>query len=209
MKLSVILACALSCGCIALELCNNEASLQLKRRRKRALTFPKGSAFVMTMSMVKSIQLRVPANWNLDIEFDVIWPLPVGLSALPRKPTTTTTTRRPAPVRWRPVDVYWEPHRRHRRELYANFELALDSQGIPGKRCIMHAICEAKLVLNPPGLSLVEDVLRVIFSYPASLNATSDHYDRAYHHRSDCDSTYPCPFSLLHLLLNYNNGGDE
>ncbi|XP_014207332.1 uncharacterized protein LOC106638591 [Copidosoma floridanum] len=150
-------------------------------RKKRSLTFPKGTNFVLTTSIVKAIQLKEPANWNLDLEFDMIWPIPKGPDAM----------RRPPPTGW---------HRRHRRELYSNFALALDSQGVPGKQCVLRAICEAQSVLNPPGVSLVEDLIRVVFSYPLA-GLEHDVYDAAAR-ADDCASRYrDCRFSILHLLL--------
>lgn len=64
----------------------------------------------MTLSLLKAIQLtELPSNWNLDLEFDVIWPIP-SLGDL-RK----TLIKKPSKIK-----------RRHRRELYANFEMALN-----------------------------------------------------------------------------------
>ncbi|XP_058792695.1 uncharacterized protein LOC131665094 [Phymastichus coffea] len=164
-------------------------------RAKRSLAFPKGSSFVLTVTLLKAVQVRVPSNWNLDMEFDVSWPIPAGTSAL-----TAGERRRPSRGR--------QPHRRQRRQLYANLELALDSQGLPGSQCVLRAICEARFMLNPAGLSLVEDLLRVVFSYPsasASRRSVRDAYDNASVTRTDCDLAYPCPFSLLDMLLNYQN----
>ncbi|XP_011499296.1 PREDICTED: uncharacterized protein LOC105363327 [Ceratosolen solmsi marchali] len=159
------------------------------KRKKRSMTFPKGSAFVLTTTLLKSIQIRQPTNWNLDLEFDMIWPIPEGVDV--RKPLTMRRS-------------IW-PHRRQRRELYANFESALDSQGLPGSQCILRTICESKFILNPPGISLIEDILRVIFSYPRSTTTIHDDYDKAHLTKLDCDIMYPCPCSLLDLLLNYHN----
>ncbi|KYQ53405.1 hypothetical protein ALC60_07471 [Trachymyrmex zeteki] len=128
-------------------------------RRRRELTFPKGTAFVMTLTLLKAIQLNEPKNWNLDLEFDMIWPIPS------QEDLKKVTTRRPSKLK-----------RRHRRELYANLELALDrlnqlilivinfSRNLPGRLCILRTICEAETVLSPPGFSIIEDAIRIILS---------------------------------------------
>ncbi|XP_018365434.1 PREDICTED: uncharacterized protein LOC108762771 [Trachymyrmex cornetzi] len=153
-------------------------------RRRRELTFPKGSAFVMTLVLLKAIQLNEPKNWNLDLEFDVIWPIPS------QEDLKKVTIKRPSKLK-----------RRHRRELYANLELALDSQNLPGRLCILRTICEAKTVLSPPGFSIIEDAIRIILRNFEDAD-NYDCYDIAYR-TSDCEVVYPCPFSLLKLLL-YN-----
>lgn len=63
----------------------------------------------MTLSLLKAIQLNEPKNWNLDLEFDTIWPIPS------QEDLRKVTIKRPFKLK-----------RRHRRELYANLELALN-----------------------------------------------------------------------------------
>lgn len=63
----------------------------------------------MTLSLLKSIQITEPSNWNLDLEFDMIWPIPSQADL--RK----ILLKKPSKIK-----------RRHRRELYANFEMALN-----------------------------------------------------------------------------------
>ncbi|KYN32319.1 hypothetical protein ALC56_13176 [Trachymyrmex septentrionalis] len=128
-------------------------------RRRRELTFPKGSAFVMTHTLLKAIQLNEPKNWNLDLEFDMIWPIPS------QEDLKKVTIKRPSKLK-----------RRHRRELYANLELALNrlnqltliivyfSRNLPGRLCILRTICEAETILSPPGFSIIEDAIRIILS---------------------------------------------
>ncbi|XP_076237896.1 uncharacterized protein LOC143181399 [Calliopsis andreniformis] len=160
-----------------------QRSLQILSRRRR-LTFPKGSAFVMTVSSLQSIQLPLPTNWYLDFEFDVIWPIP-----------TEDNIRKKYFVR-KP----WMVKRRHRRELYANFEAALNSRDLPGRQCVLRTICEARTLLNPPGVSFIEDVIRVILSNVEDVDDV-DSYDNAYRTKAPCDLAYSCPFSILKLLL--------
>ncbi|XP_012232277.1 uncharacterized protein [Linepithema humile] len=162
-----------------------QRSREILPRRRRELTFPKGSAFVMTLTLLKSIQITEPSNWNLDLEFDMIWPIPSQADL--RK----TLIKKPSKIK-----------RRHRRELYANFEMALNSQNLPGRLCILRTICEAETVLSPPGFSIIEDAIRIILRNFEDAD-DYDCYDIAYRTKSDCEVIYPCPFSLLKLLL-YN-----
>ncbi|XP_078052420.1 uncharacterized protein LOC144478426 [Augochlora pura] len=154
--------------------------------RRRRLTFPKGSAFVMTLSTLQSIQLPLPSSWYLDFEFDTIFPIQTQDS--PKKKHFFRKT--------------WLVKRRHRRELYANFEAALDSQNLPGRECVLRTICEARTLLSPPGVSFIEDAIRLVLSNMEDA-AKSDCYDVAYRTSTPCHVAYACPFSLLRLLL-YN-----
>ncbi|XP_076683162.1 uncharacterized protein LOC143376568 [Andrena cerasifolii] len=152
--------------------------------RRRRLTFPKGSAFVMTVSMLQSIQLPLPSNWYMDFEFDSIWPIP-----------SQENFRKKFRVK-RP----WMVKRRHRRELYSNFETALNSRSLPGRQCVLRTICETKALLSPPGFSFIEDVVRLVLSNVEDVDQ-ADSYDIAYKTTAACDVAYPCPFSFLKLLL--------
>ncbi|XP_014604915.1 PREDICTED: uncharacterized protein LOC106787233 [Polistes canadensis] len=155
----------------------------LVRRRRSSLVFPKGSAFVTTVAMLKAIMVKEPPNWNLIYEFDVIWPIPSEENF--RK----NFYRKP-----------WLIKRRHRREIYNNFEMALNSQNLPGRQCVLRTICEAATILNQPGLSLVEKALKVILGNSEDVEDT-DYYDLAYRKGTGCNLEYPCPFSFLQLLL--------
>ncbi|XP_076656921.1 uncharacterized protein LOC143361428 [Halictus rubicundus] len=152
--------------------------------RRRRLTFPKGSAFVVTVSTLQSIQLPLPSNWYLDFEFDTIFPIRPQDS-----PQRKYFFKKP-----------WLIKRRHRREVYANFEAALDSQDLPGRQCVLRTICEAKTLLSPPGVSFIEDAIRLILSN-AEDTAKTDSYDVAYRTSEPCHVAYSCPFSFLRLLL--------
>ncbi|XP_043516815.1 uncharacterized protein LOC122532265 isoform X2 [Frieseomelitta varia] len=142
--------------------------------RRRRLTFPMGSTFVATVSILQAIPVKLPSNWNLAFEFDVIWPIPPQESFRKKY-----HKKRP-----------WMVKRRHRRELYATFETALD-----------RTICEARTLLSSPGVSFVEDVIRLILSNTEKVKGI-DSYDVAYRTEMPCDVVYPCPISLLKLLFN-------
>ncbi|XP_043516812.1 uncharacterized protein LOC122532265 isoform X1 [Frieseomelitta varia] len=153
--------------------------------RRRRLTFPMGSTFVATVSILQAIPVKLPSNWNLAFEFDVIWPIPPQESFRKKY-----HKKRP-----------WMVKRRHRRELYATFETALDSRNLPGRQCVLRTICEARTLLSSPGVSFVEDVIRLILSNTEKVKGI-DSYDVAYRTEMPCDVVYPCPISLLKLLFN-------
>ncbi|XP_015609894.1 uncharacterized protein LOC107274851 [Cephus cinctus] len=160
-------------------------------RRKRYLTFPQGSAFTATLQLLQSVQAEILSAWNLDFEMDVIWPIPSSSDLKPPLKERSSPSR------------LW--HRRHKRDLYSNFELALNRQGLSGKDCILRTICEARSTLNPPGVSFFEDILRVVLTNLPHKMYPMDEYDLAYKMKKDCDSTYACPISLLELLLSYED----
>lgn len=72
----------------------------------------------MTMSVVKTLPIK-GFTWNQVHEFDVIWPIPNGSD----KPNPRQKLQYPKRKKYRPP--YWK-NRIHRRELYSNFELALE-----------------------------------------------------------------------------------
>ncbi|XP_043789641.1 uncharacterized protein LOC122713347 [Apis laboriosa] len=131
--------------------CQRSRELLLSRRRR--LAFPQGSTFVLTGSILQPIPVRLPSNWNLVFEFDMIWPIP----------TTEDYKRKKKYKKYKRRQ--WMVKRRHRRELYATFEMALNSQNLPGRECTLRTICEARTLLSPPGDSFVEDALRLILRY--------------------------------------------
>ncbi|XP_016769677.1 uncharacterized protein LOC100578130 isoform X2 [Apis mellifera] len=97
---------------------------ELVLSRRRRLAFPQGSTFVVTASILQPIPVKLPSNWNLVFEFDVIWPIP-----------TTEDYKRKKYKKYKRRQ--WMVKRRHRRELYATFETALNRYKQPklaGKR---------------------------------------------------------------------------
>lgn len=193
----------------------------------------------VTASILQPIPVKLPSNWNLVFEFDVIWPIP-----------TTEDYKRKKYKKYKRRQ--WMVKRRHRRELYATFETALNrykqvcqriftflslkgnlpfSQNLPGRECTLRTICEARTLLSPPGDSFVEDALRLILRYDICCEVSSnlpiylflpsslflsffffsnvdnvrrvDSYDVAYRTETPCEVAYPCPVSLLKLLLSH------
>lgn len=68
----------------------------------------------LTGSILQPIPVRLPSNWNLVFEFDMIWPIP----------TTEDYKRKKKYKKYKRRQ--WMVKRRHRRELYATFEMALN-----------------------------------------------------------------------------------
>lgn len=129
--------------------------------------------FQVTASILQPIPVKLPSNWNMVFEFDVIWPIP-----------TTEDYKKKYKNKYKYKRRQWMVKRRHRRELYATFEMALNryqrifclahislkgnlpfSQNLPGRECTLRTICEARTLLSPPGDSFVEDALRLILRY--------------------------------------------
>ncbi|XP_011304129.1 uncharacterized protein [Fopius arisanus] len=156
-------------------------------RSKRYLTFPQGSSFVLTLTGLKSIQVKEPTNWNLDLEFDMIWPIP------------SDTIKK---IEKKPMKKFYTRLRRHKRDLYSNIEISLNRLGLPGKDCMLRTICEARAFLHPPGVSFIDDLLRVILSHGERYPGELDLYDAAYKSGESCGLQYKCPISLLQFLLN-------
>ncbi|XP_046623941.1 uncharacterized protein LOC124306876 [Neodiprion virginianus] len=171
----------------------------LLSRKRRFLAFPEGSAFVSTLSIVKALQFTQSPPTNVIIEFDVIWPIPSN-----NKRFSGAENRISAKKRFYRPSSHWRVHRRQKRDLYSTYEAALDSQGLPGKECILRTICEAQSVLSPPGVSFLEDMLRIFLSNVARSENEMDEYDLAYKSKKDCDLRYQCPFSILELLLSFD-----
>ncbi|XP_028981852.1 uncharacterized protein LOC107036711 [Diachasma alloeum] len=156
-------------------------------RSRRYLAFPKSSSFVVTLTGLKSIQVKEPTNWNLDLEFDMIWPIPSEtVKKLPKKP----------------MKKFYSRLRRHKRDLYSNIEISLNRLGLPGRDCMLRTICEARGFLYPPGVSFIDDLLRVILSHGEHSAGELDLYDVAYKSAEECDIQYKCPISFLQFLLN-------
>ncbi|KAH0549485.1 uncharacterized protein LOC123261244 [Cotesia glomerata] len=159
---------------------------KLLHRKRRHLVFPKSTTFVITVIGLKSIQVKEPTNWNLDLEFDIIWPIPSDEISSEKKIIRKKSNHK---------------LRRHKRDFYNTFELALQRLGFPGKNCILRTICESKIFLQPPGISFLDDLLRVILSHEED-EENPDLYDIAYQSMNDCHKAYQCPISLLELLVN-------
>ncbi|XP_049871740.1 uncharacterized protein LOC126370747 [Pectinophora gossypiella] len=165
---------------------NVKSDLSLLRKR-RHVTFPDGSDVVLTLSLVKAFLTHAPAGWNLAIEIDVLFPLPDAnytLAHLRRK-----------------------LHHRQKRELWERLRTALEFHNLDGRSCILKSICDAKEHLLPPGVSLVHDLLRAVFTAPQHDEDFLQEMSPNYKELPDpdfCDQLTNCPFSLLSFLTALN-----
>ncbi|EDS41040.1 conserved hypothetical protein [Culex quinquefasciatus] len=100
----------------------------------------------------------------------------------------------------------WEHfyHYRERRELYHMLETGLGNKfDIVLRSCIMRAICEVRSFLQPPGRSMIMDLVRILFSVPLKANLNDEYSNAMRSERLDCHELYgkQCPISFLYLLL--------
>lgn len=170
------------------------------RRKKRYLTFPEGSIFVVTLSNTKGLMWDVPTYdgppWNSIIEFDLVFNLPNMTKPLS---THKTASRR--------HEHLYEPRSQHtweRRQFYRQMENVLDAQGEDGRMCIYRALCEAKYLLKP-GRSFIEDIMHAIFRYPGENGepeADPEGYETAEDQETCMTWSRECPYSLLNLLVS-------
>ncbi|XP_075979571.1 uncharacterized protein LOC142978859 [Anticarsia gemmatalis] len=156
-------------------------------RKKRHLTFPTGTAFVMTLSLLKAIMVHAPSGWNVAVEIDVIFPMlsPEMTNALFRK----------------------KFHHRQKRELWETIENALEGYNFNGRACIYRSICEAGRHLAPLGKSLVHDILRSIFTAPVHEAEFKEEFSETYQEILEpdlCERVHDCPISLLEAILQLN-----
>ncbi|XP_045775564.1 uncharacterized protein LOC123874334 isoform X1 [Maniola jurtina] len=156
-------------------------------RKRRHLTFPDGTNFVITISLVKAFMTHAPSGWNLALEIDVLFPLPDAKF-------TNAFFRR-------------KLHHQQKREFWQRLQNAIDYHHINGRACILRCICEAKSYLAPPGKSLVHDLLRVIFTAPVHEKEFNEEVGDVYSEVLDpdfCDEVNDCPISLLNFVLTLN-----
>ncbi|XP_077290258.1 uncharacterized protein LOC143914041 [Arctopsyche grandis] len=164
---------------------NVKSSGVLLSRRRRALSFPEGSNFVITISLVKALLIGIPLGWNIALENDVLFKSP-GLRELLR---------------------YKHPrlglHHKQRRELWRGIEGAFEVHGFNGESCVLRALCEVKYLLAPKDASFIEDIVRILLFVPEN-GGPNDRYKKA-SKVEDCNEyngEKKCPFSPLELLLS-------
>ncbi|XP_069696565.1 uncharacterized protein [Periplaneta americana] len=180
------------CGC---EVESSNKYNKVLSRKRRYLTFPAGSSFVVNLSFANSYiwELTPAPTWNCICEADLGFSLPNS--------TRLYFNRGPG-REGRSSPGHHELHRRERLELFRNVEALMDLYGVDGRSCMLDALCEAKKILKP-GRSLVEDILYVTFKVPEGGGDEFEayDYDRA-SNQAFCKSVGSrCPFSLLRYLL--------
>ncbi|XP_015439516.1 PREDICTED: uncharacterized protein LOC107194410 [Dufourea novaeangliae] len=100
--------------------------------------------------------------------------------------------------------------RRHRRDLYNKLETIMNAMNFDGRTCVLRALCEASQRLMPKGNTLVEEMMRISFSFPLKrlfLFEPEEHHTygkahKAGHEGEDCASMFAgCSFSLIDMAL--------
>ncbi|EDX14223.1 uncharacterized protein LOC6729405 [Drosophila simulans] len=93
---------------------------------------------------------------------------------------------------------------RDRRSLFDRFAKLSSLIGIDVKSCILRTICDSKRLLLPPGYSMLQDMLRVVFTLPR-LDGLEDEYSRLMDKDADECATElksKCNMNLLIWLLS-------
>ncbi|XP_078052265.1 uncharacterized protein LOC144478338 [Augochlora pura] len=105
---------------------------------------------------------------------------------------------------------YYYLQRRHRRDLYSKLETIMNAMNFDGRACVLRALCEASQRLVPKGNTLVEEMIRISFSFPLKRLFTSEpeeHHTygsahKAGHEGQDCAGMFAgCSFSLIDMAL--------
>ncbi|KAM8705712.1 hypothetical protein ACLKA7_010072 [Drosophila subpalustris] len=102
----------------------------------------------------------------------------------------------------------WRHYQAHRdrRQLFDQFGGFTKLLGIDIKACILRAICDSKRLLLPPGYSMIQDIVRLIFTMP-TLSGVEDEYSRIMRMSpEDCDRQFrdQCKLNILAWLLGLN-----
>ncbi|KAH8359133.1 hypothetical protein KR093_004497 [Drosophila rubida] len=98
---------------------------------------------------------------------------------------------------------YYHGHR-DRRQLFDHFSGLSSLFGFDVKSCILRTICDAKRLLLPPGYSMLQDMLRLVFTMPR-LDGLDDDYTHIMSKDADqCakELKTKCNMSLLIWLLS-------
>ncbi|EDV92524.1 uncharacterized protein LOC6564109 [Drosophila grimshawi] len=93
---------------------------------------------------------------------------------------------------------------RDRRQLFQFFNGLSSHFGINVKACILRTICDSKRLLLPPGYSMLQDMLRLIFTMPR-IDGLEDDYTRVMSKDSDAcalELKSNCNMNLLIWLLS-------
>ncbi|XP_037903920.1 uncharacterized protein LOC119647183 [Hermetia illucens] len=121
------------------------------------------------------------------------------------KPPKSNIYRKSRP---RPIPAYEEwmdhPGHRERRQIFNSLEVTASKFGLDVKTCILRTICEAKHFLLPPGKSLIQDIIRILFDIPAHPHWKDEYSTATRHKEEDCRKVYggKCPISVLEFMLN-------
>ncbi|XP_026750173.1 uncharacterized protein LOC113510837 [Galleria mellonella] len=165
---------------------NTKASINAIRKR-RHLTFPAGSNAVITISLAKTFMTHIPSGWYMTTDLNVMYPLP-------DPEFTLAHSRR-------------KLHHRQKKDLWENLQNAIDLHNYNGRACVLRSICEAKMLLAPPGKSLIHDLLRAVFTSSLFEKEFQEEIGDSYPELFDpkvCDIFHDCPISLIQIALAFN-----
>ncbi|KAH8278564.1 hypothetical protein KR018_005227 [Drosophila ironensis] len=110
--------------------------------------------------------------------------------------------------KWKQYSEAWQPHHFHghrdRRDLFDRFNKLSAIFGIDVKSCILRTICDSKRLLLPPGYSMLQDMLRLVFTLPR-LDGLKDEYSRIMDQDADecaAELKTKCNMNFLIWLLS-------
>lgn len=191
---------------------NNASSAALQRthaadqilvRRRRYVLFPEGSSFSCAVCMTTGVIGSPDLSFlSASVNYGVAYDLPNNITlftGVSRDPENALLKEEPAPV----------ASRRFRRDLYKKMESVISLLGYDGRQCVLRALCESKVLLKGRGDNMLNEILRRVFSLPATRVMSFENqgivdYDRA--HRTGrsstgCQAMYPkCSISLIKLI---------
>ncbi|XP_031774795.1 uncharacterized protein LOC100864698 [Apis florea] len=216
---------------------NSDSDARLSRRR-RYVVFPEGSTF--SIALCVTVHTVTPDNiFTEGINWGISYDLP-NESKPALEPFLQLRHDRVKPVKkygsqypsdknvvkysgWNSDKYYVKPgkrkylkpdyyylQRRHRRELYSKLETIMNAMNFDGRTCILRALCEASQRLLPKGNTLVEEMMRISFSFPLKRlfeHEPEEHhaYSRARkagHEGHDCAAMFAgCSLSLIDMAL--------
>ncbi|XP_017758790.1 PREDICTED: uncharacterized protein LOC108549784 [Eufriesea mexicana] len=116
---------------------------------------------------------------------------------------------KPGKMKYRKPDYYYL-QRRHRRELYSKLETIMNAMNFDGRTCVLRALCEASQRLMPKGNTLIEEMMRISFSFPLKRlfgHEPEEHHAYSRAHKAgqqgqDCATMFAgCSFSLIDMAL--------
>ncbi|XP_022211439.2 uncharacterized protein LOC111066839 [Drosophila obscura] len=109
----------------------------------------------------------------------------------------------PAP-KWSAWQSHQYPGHRDRRDLFERFNKLSSLLNLDIKACILRTMCDSKRLLLPPGYSMLQDMLRVVFTMPR-LDGLEDEYSRLMDQAADgcaAELKTKCNMNLLIWLLS-------
>ncbi|EDW43491.1 GM26596 [Drosophila sechellia] len=102
-----------------------------------------------------------------------------------------------------PEDMRHYNGHRDRRQLFEHFDGFSKLLGIDAKACVLRAICDSKRLLLPRGYSMIQDIVRLVFTLPTA-SGVEDDYSRIMQMDADgCDRQFrdSCKLNLLAWLM--------